>query len=176
MDEKVQQTSRDHMEALNALAQTNLKIGEARGLLVKLQEDETFYLIERERKAEMVIQGMLERSGTLLAEISKNYAEVMEYSRDVASLGEFIVSMSEDLRRMVEEFDAKDAAWWVKVGKQNEEFEKIRKDIKRDQILVNNDRIAVEAEKAKIALAWRKISDENSQIERAIKRLKENRI
>lgn len=168
--------SQEHMASLQALAETNVKIGEAKGTLLKLKSEETEFLKEREKKGEAIIQKMLEDSGALLIEVRSNYSEVRSLCSEASSFAGFLIEMSEDVKRMVDEFHTETTIWDQKVAIKEAEFEKIRQDLKKDRVLLDNDRQSIEDQKKKIAEAWRKVADEQGTLERAIKRLKENRV
>ncbi len=168
--------SKEHMDSLKALADTNMKIGVARQTLQKLEETETSYLEERENKAVLRIQKMFDDSKELITGIRENYAQAKELLTSASSFSDFLVKSYEALTALIERFNEKSVVWEAKVKVQEEEFSQIRQQIKNDQVRIKNDSESLERAKAKMVLERRKLDDERGTLDRAITRLKEGRI
>lgn len=168
--------SKEHMDSLKALADTNMKIGEARGTLVKLQEVETGYLVEREAKAVAVIQKVVENSADLLKEVKTNYREVHDLCSVASSFAEFLVEAYGSFSALKTAFDEKSTLWEAQVKEKEAEFAEIRKQIKQDNVLLANDKESLEKAKKALDIDRKKVVADRGEVERAIKRLKENRI
>lgn len=168
--------SKEAMDSVNLLAQTNVKIGIAKGALIKLEQEETAYLEEREKKAVGRIQKLFDDSKELLEGIKSNYQEVKQLLRDASSLSDFLVKAYEQFKALVNEFNERDAAWQAQVAQKEEEFGKIRQQIDNDKVRIKNDRDGIQKAKASLVVERRKIDDDRQTLARAITRLKEGRI
>lgn len=163
------------MDALKALADTNLKISEAKGFLIKLQEIETDYLVEREKKAVARIQNVLIESRELFHEVSTNYKEVNDLCRSASEFATFLGEAFRDFNSLVKDFDMRQDLWEAEVRAREAEFAEIKKLINVDRVLLKNDQDSVKRDKELLDIAKKKLSDDQGEVRRAIKRLKENR-
>lgn len=150
----------DHekMNLVKVLADTNMKISEAKAALFKLQENETEYLELREKKAVARIQKMLEDSRELLTETEQNYNEVHRFHETVSKFAEYLVSSHVKFSELLEDFKKRSEVWDAYVDKQNSDLSEIRKNIKSDQVRIINDREGIDR-------AMKKIESEKSVIE-----------
>jgi len=174
MDEH--ELSKENMDSVRALAETNMKIGEAKSTLLKLQEQETSYLEEREKKVLARIEKILDDSKDVLAEAQANYSKVRELFGTVSSVSSFLTKAYEAFVGMLTDFREKNDLWDNKVSSIEESFAKIRQEINSDKIRIKNDQEALERAKRGLALEQRKIVSDRGELDRAITRLKEGRI
>ncbi len=168
--------SKEHMDSLKALADTNVKIGIAKGALQKLEETETSYLEERENKAVLRIQKIFSDSKELIDGIKANYTEVKTLLNTASSFADFLVKAHEAFSGLVDRFNEKSIVWEAKVAEQEDEFAKIRQEIKNDKVRIANDKEALNSREAGLKLLEKKLRDERGTLDRAISRLKENRV
>lgn len=168
--------TKEHMDSLKALADTNVKIGIARSNLQKLEEEETAYLEARENKALGRIQKMFDDSKELLDGIRSNYVQVKELLNTASSFSDFLTKAYESLSALIKDFNQRGELWEAKVKEKEEEFALIKQDIKNDKVRIANDRQALDAKETLLRVEARKIQDERATLERAITRLKEGRI
>lgn len=164
------------MDALKALADTNLKVSEVKGHLIKLQEIETEYLVEREKKAVLRIQGIITESRELFQEVSTNYQEVNNLCKTASEFASFLGEAFRDFNSLVKDFDVRQDLWDAEVKKREEEFAEIKKLINIDRVFLKNDQDSVKKDRELLDIAKRKLADDQEEVKRAIKRLKENRI
>lgn len=174
MDEH--ELSKEHMDSLKALALTNIKIGEAKGTLLKLQEQETSYLEEREKKALSRIQKVYDDSKELLVEAQANYSKIKELLGTVTSFSDFLTKAYDSFMEMLKDFREKNDLWDHQVSTIEEGFSKIRQEIDSDKVRIKNDQEALDRAKRNLAVEQRKIVSDRGELERAIIRLKEGRI
>lgn len=170
------EVTKEHMEALKALSDTNMKIGEARATLIKLEEQETSYLEEREKKVLARIQKVLDDSKELLAEAQANYTQIRELRNTVSSVTDFLSKAYEAFMGMLKDFREKNDLWDNKVSEIEEGFAKIRQEINNDKVRIKNDREALERWEKSLDLQRKKIDSDRGELDRAINRLKEGRI
>ncbi len=156
------------MDSIKALADTNLKISEAKNLLFKLKEEESDYLIERENKAIIKIQETLDSSRDLIKETKGNYQEVQDLVHSASQFAGELIAFYKKLQDIKENFDKKSEIWEENVKKQNEEMSEIRKSIDVDKLIIENDKKSIEDAKIHIKSEYKRIESRNSQIKSAL--------
>ena len=164
------------MDALKALSDTNLKVSEARGLLLKLQEDETVYLQGREERAVERIDGILKESDSVLGQVSDNYAKTANLSQEVSHVCDQITSLLTTFSECRELFATKCDEFDAFIGQQEDLLVKVKQDLKVQKTLLDNKEKSLEQAKKQIEIDRRKLNDERGTLERALIRLKEGRI
>lgn len=168
--------SKEHMDALRVLADTNVEISKAKELLSGLKKTESEYLTEREGKAIERIAQVLEDSRVLVAETAKNYAEAHSLSMEVSGFAKFLCEAHKDLDRLFTTFKEKQDAWDVEVSQQEAVIALIKREVETDKVTIANDKKGIENANKKLANDRRKLEDERGTLERAINRLKQGRI
>ncbi len=132
--------SKEYMDSLKVLADTNMKISEAKGILSKLQETETDYLVGRETKALDRIEKVHEESSYLLKETKDNYREVHSLLNTASTLVQFIGEITEKFEGMITDFNARNEAWEERIKESEKVSLHLKNEIKADQIQVANDK------------------------------------
>lgn len=168
--------SKQNMEGLKTLSEITLKISDAKNLLFKLQEDETEYLILREKRAMERIQKVIDDSGEMVKEADKNYEKIQELFNGISEFASNLVSIQEQFTSLFSAFNERNVLWEADMAKQQDEILDIRNKIKVDQIKIENDSKSIDIAKQKIKDDQRKLDSDRGTVERAIIRLKENRI
>lgn len=120
------------MNSVKALADTNLKISEAKNLLFKLQEDETEYLINREKKALDKISKVFVESKDLLDKTHQNYEEIHQFCKTVSEYADFLAENHSKFQDMLATFHKRNELWEENVKKINQELADQRHAIKQD--------------------------------------------
>lgn len=166
----------EKMNSIKALADTNVKIGEARGVLEALKKEESVYLEQREKKAVEVVDKVLADSKEVLKEATENYQEVKDLLNSASSFADFLKEAYSSFTTLVGRFSEKSEIWEKEVARQQEEFAVIRQQISDDRVRIKNDREAIQREREVLSNEKRKIDDQRATLERAINRLKEGRI
>lgn len=164
------------MDSLKALAETNIKVSEARETLSKLQEEETDYLVKRERKALGRIQKVHDESAELVKQTTENYQEVHEICNSVSQLAGFLVEAYASFTCLRETFDEKAEAWELNAKDQEHALINLKTLAQADRVKIENEKKSVERAKELIEQDRRKLADERGTLERAIARLKANKI
>lgn len=168
--------TKEHMDALKALSEVNLKVSEARNLLVKLQEQETEYLVSREKKAVDAVQNVLAQSHELVEETNKNYDYLQNLSKSVSEGVRFLAEASEAFKSLAELKDEHYTLWERDIKNLESTVTSLRNGLKVGLEAIESDKRQVEAGNAKLKEDQRKLNDDRKEVERAIKRLKEGRI
>lgn len=161
------------MNSLKALADTNLKISEVRTTLIKLEETETEYLEGREKKAVEKIQKVLDESKDLIEKTQNNYAEIHKLCTTVSEFAETLTKIYFQFKEMLAEFDTRNEAWDREVEKQVAEFGEIKKLIKLDKQVIENDKKAIKQSKEIIKNDQTHIESQRAQIKSAFEVLKQ---
>jgi len=167
---------KEKMDSIKALADTNVKIGEVKGVLENLKKDEVVYLEEREKKAIEVVDKVLTDSKEILGEATKNYQGVKDLLNSASSFADFLKEAYTSFSSLVEKFSEKSAIWEEEVTRQQKEIADIKQQISDDQVRIKNDREALQRKEASLAVEKRKIDDQRATLERTINRLREGRI
>lgn len=132
--------TKEKMDGMKALAETNMKISEAKSILFKLQEDETSYLEIREKKSLDRIQKNLEDSKKLIEETKGNYNESHQIHAVASSLSDLIMRVFGKLRSSIEDFDQRQEDWEREIGRQSDEIADQRKEIKLESNRIENEK------------------------------------
>ncbi len=168
--------TKQHMEALKGLADTNLKISEARNLLNALQEQETEYLVSREKKAIVRLQGVLELSHNLVEETNKNYEIINDFSKSIMDGAKFLENANDSFRKLIEEKDKHYENWERDIKNQEETIIALRNGLKVELSTVQSEKNQIETVKLNLEKEKLKLDDERGTLDRAIQRLKSNKI
>lgn len=164
------------MDAMKVLSEITLKISEAKNTLVSLQEQETEYLISREKKAMDRIQAAFDASKVLLEETNKNYESINEFATTVTEGAKFLSAAQEAFSALRTSFETKQALWERDIKNQEETITGLRNLLKIDAVKIENDKKAIVSATKVLEVKTIKMNDERETLDRAIKRLKEGRI
>jgi len=164
------------MDTVKELANANMKISEAKNALFKLQEEETEYLEQREKKALSKIDNMLVESKDLLSKVYENYEETHKFCREVVKYSEFLSESHEKFSGLLEIFDKKNKEWDKKVEKQQKEFDKLKEIISIEKTFIKNEKTNIEKAQIRLRDERKKLDSDRGTVERMIIRLKEGRI
>ncbi len=164
------------MEALAKLAETNMKVSEAKNALFLLQENETKYLTSREKKALERIQKVFDDSSELIKQTTENYKGIDEILRTAREASSFLIEAQEKFAVILTDFEARDATWREIAAKREEEIANLLKRAKLDATIIANEKKNIEKENASIEIQKQKIADQWGEIDRELKRLKEKKV
>lgn len=173
---EIQEVDKKQMEALQFLADTNLKIGDARTLLIKLQEQETTYLDGREQKALDRIQAVLDRSQQLLIESAGNYEKVKELYDTVCAFADLLAKAYDDFVAFKEKTEEKNQLQEERLTTIEEQLSHREQDVKAISVKIENEKKGLAAREKALGEAARKVISDRSAVDNKIKRLKEGRI
>lgn len=168
----IEELEKEKMEKVKELASTNMKISEAKNLLFKLQEDETAYLVEREKKALNKIDEVLKDSQKILKETHSNYAEVHEFCQTIVSFVDFLHSAQDTFKEMLTEFRERDDEWQKEFNVQQEKSIEIKKILGIERINIEKEKKWIENERKKLSDERSRISSQQHQIKVALELLK----
>ncbi len=173
---EIHEVEKQKMEVIQALATVNMKVSEAKGLLSKLEEQETEYLIEREARVMARIGKVLEESQQAIIDAHGNYAEKQKVAQSLSDFVTLLVETCEKFEKMREAYDEKTIVWENKVKTDETRLAELQRLIKVDGELLKEGKDALDRRENKLKQMERKITDDRGVIEREIKRLKEGRI
>ncbi len=167
------QVSAEQMNSLKALADTNLQVSKAQEALFALQESETEYLVEREKKALERISAVITGSAEALREANQNYYETTQFYNTTASFAQQLTNQYELFKSVVSDFDLKNAQWESHIATEEKKLSDIRQQIKTDQVRIENDKKAIERANKSIEKEKQVIESRQAQIKHALEVLKE---
>lgn len=173
---EIHEIEKQKMDALSLLSTINMKASEARIALSQIQEEETLYLVEREKKAFARIQKVVEESSSILEQAYKNYEDVNEIVKVATEFTKVIQDAREQLGEMHTLFEERNTEYDKNIKKQEEKLLELKKILEIDRTELQNSKKTLEMEKEKIKQERKKIQDERGTLERAINRLKQGRI
>lgn len=164
------------MDAMKALADTNIKISEAKVSLMKLKELESSYLSDREHKALLIIEKVITDSEFILKEAKGNYEKVEELYKTVSEFSSFLASSHEGFSKMLEDFEKKNQLWTASLNSREEQVNQFKEQLRVDQIRIKNDRESIQRKEEILRQDRRRIEDERATLERTIIRIKQGKI
>jgi ABC-type transporter Mla subunit MlaD len=164
------------LESLKALSEANLKISEARNTLFRLKEEETEYLVERERQAMERVEATLKASESLVAEADKNYALVLQLVAQVTDFADKLEKTQQEVEGLASEVEQQAAALKEREEKLMADLQKQNKGIEITKKLLENRQKAIENDLKKLEKERIKIADDRGVIKRTIERLKKGKI
>lgn len=164
------------MDAVKALADTNMKISESKTILYKIQETETEYLVEREKKAVSRVQKVLEESKDLILKSKENYEHLKVLSDSMSELSLFLSKSYEQFLGTVKTFKESNDAWDWEINRQQEEMNVIRNDLAAQRSIIENDKKSIKRKEQIILEENIKIADRRGVLERAAKLIREKKI
>ena len=172
---ETQVINKEKMEALESLGKTNVLIGEAKGILTKLKEEETEYLSTREKKALEQVNKIILESESILKKAFSNYEEIKVFGSDVAEVAAFLSEAYKDFQDLQESFNQYNKEWQKSIDATEARIKVLQDTLKVDQDQLANDRKWVRKEEKKIGEDKRKIRSDRETLVRGIARLKEGR-
>jgi len=170
------EVSAQHMEAIKALAETNMKISEAKNALALIKKEEVSYLEQREKEATERVSRILGESNELVKQTKGNYEDIKQFLNTVSSLALSVVESQETLELLIASFNEKSRLWEAETKKQEEEIEEIKKHMVADKAYIQAEHKNIQKQHEKIRNEQKKLDADRGTLERAIKRLKEGRI
>lgn len=169
----IQTTTKEHMDSLKELADTNVKISEAKNLLFKLQEEETDYLIAREKKAMDKINNVLLESKELLEQTHSNYNEVHQFCQTVSGYVDSMTLLYQRFQDMNQVFHSKNEIWEENLKIINQELADQRHEIQRDKKQIEEREKAIAEQKESIKRELELIESRRQALEISYKEEKE---
>lgn len=128
------------MESLKALSDINLKVSEARNLLTELEEQETEYLVFREKKVMGRIKKTISDSQEMVKEADKNHGQIRELLESINGFCENIIKIQEQFSEVLEVFNKRNEVWEKNINLQQYSVAEIRKEIKLHSQVIENDK------------------------------------
>jgi len=170
------EVSKAKMDALKALADTNIAVSRAKETLQVLEENEAKYLLEREKKVVERVGKALNDSAQLVEQTIQNYELVKGFSDSVTEAGKKVSEVVESIEKHSALHEARVSAWEAKCNEQDAWISEQKKVIHLGHISLNSEKEGIEKRKKLLDQIERKLVDERGTLERAIKRLKEGKI
>lgn len=167
---------KNEFDTIKALADMSLQISDARQTLIELQNTETAYLEEREKKTIKQIQNIFDKSEDLLKKINKNNEEVKTLYSVVSGYKSFLEEGQDKFAKLLEEFNERSTLWTKFVEEKYKEFGEIEQEAKQTKKQIEEDKEDIKNKQEEIRKDKIKIEDQREIIKRAIERLKNKQI
>lgn len=164
------QIEHSKMEALRVLAETTMKISEAKVALLRIQELETEYIVKREEKAMKAIDRILDESTELMATANGNYTAVKELFETVNAFAESLVTAKTSFEIVLQDFHDRSAAWDESFATKSEELEDKKRAILVAKTQIENTKSSIEDRKREIEAQLTVLRDRESVADRNMKR------
>jgi len=168
--------NKETMDSLKALADTNMKISEAKSTLYTLQKEQVEYLRNREKLTLEQVQKVLDNSKALVRETNENYEQVKTFYNTVSSYAQFLSEAHTNFDSLIGVFAEKSELWSQEIKRQEDEILTQKNRLKADHAKITDEREGIERAKVKLQEVERKLTSDRGTLERAIQRLKNNRI
>lgn len=170
------EVTKQHMEALQALAKVNLLVSDTRSLLSKLQETETEYLVSREKKVIDRIQAVFDSSQALIEQTNKNYDLITDFAKSVEIGAKFLEKVVESFEKLTNSFEEKQKLWERDIKNQEETITGLAKGLKIESLVIEGNRKSLDERNLKLNEKETKMNDERATLDRAIIRLKQGKV
>ncbi len=156
--DKIITLNQDSMKAMETLANTNVEISKAKGILFDLKVEESTYLEEREQRVIKAIEKILEDSEGIIEKINGNHQEVTNFYNTVVSFVGFLSEMQEKLHVVIGDFNKNADQWEEKCKKEEERLATIARNLE-----AQSKGIAID--KKLIADGFKKLEEDKKLIE-----------
>lgn len=166
----------EKMDAMKALADTNIKVSEAKEALMKLKSLETTYLSGREKETKELVDKVVKDSEALLREAKGNYEEVKQLYNTVSEFVTFLTETYEKLEGFLEKVSEHDRVYRTDLKAKGESINQLLQEIRNDKIRIKNDQESLNRKSILLRDAQRKLDLDRATLDRAINRLKEGKI
>lgn len=163
--------SEQQMTSVKALAETNIKISEAKNILYNLNKDESEYIKTREAKVIARISELYQQSKNTLDEINKNYEGVYTIFQMASEATTFLKENQNLFKDLLETFEEKNTQWKKDVSEQEERLVSLKKGLDQEKVNIINEKKSIELVKAAMVQERRKIADDRATLERAFSRI-----
>lgn len=158
------------------LADTNIKISEAKASLRKIEELETEYIEKREEKTLARLQHLFSESNGLVQQTKENYETVNDLFKTASTFAETLLAGYQALEKLVATYEERDAAWEKSVARTEAEFVEAGKKLLVQKVTLDHGKEALARGQERLADGNRKLDSDRGTLERAIERLKKNKI
>jgi len=169
---QIETITKEKMEALQALADTNMKIGEVRNTLALLKAEEMTYLLSREEKAMKAVQVVLSESENVLKQSFANYEEIKKLANEASSFAQFLAESYQEFENLKVTFDKYTIAFENSIKLKETELIDLQNLMKLDKAQIKAEQEAINKAYENIAVEKVKIKDSRETLERAFNRLK----
>lgn len=157
------------MNSIRVLAETNMKISEAKSALNKLQEEETDYLLAREKKFMSQVDKNLQESRHILEEIGNNYQGVHDLYDSTKQFCDVLVEMYGKFHKMTEDFTKRTLAWEERIKDQQQAIDQMKREVKIDKVQIENDKKSLETKKKSLNTLESHLNSRQSALENSYK-------
>jgi hypothetical protein len=94
----------EQMKIMQAIAEANIKISDARTELSTLKAEHDSYLKERENEVMEKLEALLDSSDEIIKKINKNHLKITDITKTVCGFADFIADLGQKTSDTIEEF------------------------------------------------------------------------
>lgn len=163
--------SKQQMDSVKALADTNIHISEAKNILFNLKKEETEYILSREKKVIERIDELYQESKSVIDDIQNNYEGAKIILQLVTQNTDFLKESQEKFQEVLISFTKRYDQWEKETSEQEKRFVSLKKGLEQDRVQIENDKAGIERTRLIMAQERRKIEDDRATLERAFTRI-----
>lgn len=155
---------RAKMEALEELAKTNMLVSEGHNALHDLKGLETDYLVEREGKAMVAVDRVLEESESAIKQAMENYEAVKSLAEDTRSVSSRVVDLFNAVKGVMARFDEKSELWLKNVQDREGKLEEGKRMLALQQKMIENERKSLDERALDLVKAEEKVAADREEV------------
>jgi len=167
---------KNKMDVVRALAETSVKVSEARALLESMKTDQAKFVAERELKALEAVDKALTESKTTLDQASNNYEEAKVLLASISGFSDYLKDAHLEFKKLITSFKERSDLWDFMAKERENIADEQKKQLLIGTAKLSAERESIEQQKKAVERDKAKIKDDRETIERAITRLKEGKI
>lgn len=166
----------DTAEAIRALSELNVQVGQVRDSLSQMKSDETSFLTKQEKKVALRITSLIDKNNALISKTLKSYANVKDVAKLAKSICNSVLDAQQQLSEVIERFEKKSKEYEEVLKARENDLQETEKNVKQEIEKIEESKREIERANKEIDNDKRRIADENTRLSRIIKRLENNRV
>ncbi len=167
----IQTIQQEKNDSLKSLAEVTMKVSDAKAALSALKQEETEYLVEREKKTHALVASVMSDSQEILKKTQENYGEVKSIVSLAKETCDIVVQAYDDIHSLTTLFDKKTEEWQKSVLEKEKEFSVIKKNLDTESVVMENEKKNIEKTKKALQNDRKLLNDRKDMLERTITRL-----
>jgi chromosome segregation ATPase len=145
-------------DTLKELSDLNIKISDAKNTLLELEQKETKYLEDREKKTLVKINKILVESSDLLTQTHQNYEKIHQFCSVVSNYADFLEEAHQKFSKMLETFGKRNEQW-------EDNYRELTAELSRQRKIVEQDEKTLKEREKRIDEATESLKKERTHLE-----------
>lgn len=166
-----QNVTTEQMNSLRALADTNMKVSEAKALLIKIEETKLQYFKLRETETNERIAKLLADSNETLIQARNNYYETTQFYNTISSFADSLKASYSSFQGLLTDFQQRDIAWKKNMTEQEKMVADLRKEAQLEKTLIESEKQTILIRQKNLDEERVRVNDMRGTIEREIIRM-----